>query len=166
MGHAKIASCRAPLAGAAFRHRLRAVAVVLAAAAPSPLMACPWHGVTGSGSDRSATTAADFARFPSIYVVDRMTGKEVRYDLGVTAVDLPYLHGFSCKLKPAADADLTDTFSLVCSGKDGKQETLNHSCKVDGAPIARAWNGFDRMGVNVVTVVLGCERLPDDDGRT
>jgi hypothetical protein len=140
--------------------------LVLAALASTVAYSCPWHGVTGAGSDRAVNSAADFARFPAIYVVDRLTGKEVRYDLGVTTVALPALHGFSCKLQPAPDSDLTDTFSLVCAGKDGKEETLTHSCKVDGAPIARSWNGYDRMGLNVVTVVLGCERLPDDDGRT
>ena len=130
----------------------RLFTLLLITLAAAPATACPWHALAGQPLDQ----LANVKRVLMIDQIDRMTGKETLVKGGAARVDLPAHYGFSCDVAPGKSAG---EFVLSCE-RQGTRTALEHSCQGPDAAIVKQWDGFDRMGLNILSVVLACVPEP------
>jgi hypothetical protein len=116
-------------------------------------VACPWHALVGQKLDQYPP--GDESRWVLVIQhIDRMTGAETSFRGAEGRVALPARYGFDCGVEQVGIAT-AGQYRLSCMHA-GTPSTLDHSCRGPDAHVVAGWDGTDRMGITVVSVLLIC----------
>jgi hypothetical protein len=117
---------------------------------------CPWHALVGKASD-DLGPEADARRVLVVQQIDHMTSKEQYWPSPTSSFELPAHYGVTCKVEMNAPraAAASRAVSVTCS-QHGRESRMERSCADGDARVVKGWDAYDRMGVNILSVLLVC----------
>lgn len=116
--------------------------------------ACPWHALSNQDTVDKLGDSANGQRVLVIQQVNRMTGEETSIRGTFQKILLPEHYGFACTIEPKGK-EIDQAYVLTCE-RQGIQTVTERACKGSDARAIKTWDGFDRMGINILSVLLVC----------
>ena len=124
----------------------------------NPACSCPWHALVGKNAD-DLGPEADARRVLVVQQIDRMTSKETIWAHPGQVIAMPARYGITCTATPTATGAAASTAAagveVVCT-QHGKETKIERSCRDADARTVKGWDAYDRMGVNILSVLVVC----------